>query len=124
MHLNHLDLQVPDVPATAAFFARHFDFRILGNRASAALIILAGDGGFTLVLSRRADGERYPDGFHVGFIVDDGDDVRARHFRLTDAGVACGELREDGRGLRFYLRAPGDVTIEVSCPRKRAARDT
>jgi catechol 2,3-dioxygenase-like lactoylglutathione lyase family enzyme len=120
MYLNHLDLQVPDVPATAAFFERHFGFTIQGNRTSPAIIILAGEGGFTLVLQRRRDGESYPEGFHCGFIVEDEARVRRQHALLTGAGVECSDLIVNGRGTIFYLRAPGDFTIEVSC-RPRAS---
>ena len=115
MQLNHLDLQVPNVPETAAFFERHFEFAIRGNRSSAAIIILAGAGGFTLVLQRLKPGETYPDGFHCGFIVDDEERVRAEHARLRADGVKCSEIIVNQRGVIFYLRAPGDVTIEVSC---------
>ena len=118
MKLNHLDLQVPDVPETAAFFERHFGLRILGNRTSPALIILDDGHGFSLVLQRRREPQTgYPEGFHIGFLVEDVGEVIARREQITSAGVACGEIIENGRGTMFYLTAPGGITVEVNCRR-------
>jgi catechol 2,3-dioxygenase-like lactoylglutathione lyase family enzyme len=55
MQLNHLDLPVPDVAATAAFFTDHLGFTLLDMRGNAGLAVLQGDGGFVLVLTRRQD---------------------------------------------------------------------
>jgi catechol 2,3-dioxygenase-like lactoylglutathione lyase family enzyme len=115
--LNHIDLQANDVPATAAFFERHFGFEILGNRHSAAIIILRGEDGFSLVLQRGAPGEAYPEGFHVGFLVDDVAAVEAAHARLAAAGAAPGPVTRNNRGTMFYLHAPGAILVEVSCRR-------
>jgi catechol 2,3-dioxygenase-like lactoylglutathione lyase family enzyme len=116
MRLNHLDLQVPDVPATAAFFERYFDFRIASNRTSSAIIILTGEEGFTLVLQRRrSDQERYPEGFHIGFIVDRDERVHAKRAELAGDGISCSEIIQNKRGLMFYVHGPGDVLIEVNC---------
>jgi catechol 2,3-dioxygenase-like lactoylglutathione lyase family enzyme len=113
--LNHLDLQVPDVQRLAAFLEQHFDFERRSNDTSPALAILADRGGFLLVIQRRRPDEAYPENFHIGFLVDDVDAVHAQHARLTAAGVdAVGAVSRNARGTMFYLRAPGDVLIEVS----------
>ncbi|WP_437766529.1 VOC family protein [Sorangium sp. So ce281] len=119
MQLNHIDLQVPDVLEAAAFFERHFQFEVHGNRRSPAIAILTGPGDFTLVLQRRgeADGP-YPDGFHIGFIVGDVATVYDKHAAIVAAGVDCGSVSENGRGVMFYFKAPGDILIEVSCRRR------
>jgi catechol 2,3-dioxygenase-like lactoylglutathione lyase family enzyme len=118
MHLNHLDLQVPDVPSTAAFFEQHFAFTILGNRTSPAIILLRGEDGFSLVL-QRLHGEHlaYPDGFHIGFLVDDVAAVEDRHALLVASGAAPGPVTTNHRGTMFYLHAPGGILVEVSCRR-------
>jgi catechol 2,3-dioxygenase-like lactoylglutathione lyase family enzyme len=114
--LNHLDLQVPDVVDTAAWFARHFDFTIVSNPTSPAIIILRGDDGFSLVLQRRRDDDpAYPEGFHIGFLVDDVATVRATRARLAAAGAAPGDVTTSNRGTMFYLYAPGKILVEVSC---------
>jgi catechol 2,3-dioxygenase-like lactoylglutathione lyase family enzyme len=115
--LNHVDLQVPDVQLTAAFFEAHFGFTRLGNQRSPAIAILEGPGPFTLVLQHDA-APRYPEGFHIGFIVETLELVHAQHARM--AGVErVGRVQVNGRGTMFYARAPGEVTVEVSCRRER-----
>jgi catechol 2,3-dioxygenase-like lactoylglutathione lyase family enzyme len=114
--LNHLDLQIPDVVATAAWFAEHFGFEIVSNPTSPAIIILRGEDGFSLVLQRlKTDDPAYPEGFHVGFLVDTADEVRAARARLLAAGAAPGEVTTNNRGTMFYLYAPGKILVEVSC---------
>lgn len=115
MKLNHLDLQVPDVKEAAAFFERWFSFEHTSNRGSPAIAILRGADGFALVLQRRADDERYPDGFHVGFLLDDEARVLAFHARARDAGLPISDVLRNGRGTLTYLRGPGDLLVEVSC---------
>jgi catechol 2,3-dioxygenase-like lactoylglutathione lyase family enzyme len=113
VQLNHLDVQVPNVLETAAFFERHFQFEIHGNRLSPAIAILEGQGGFILVLQRVPDAA-YPEGFHIGFLVAHEAEVHEKHASLAAAGVACGEVQRNGRGVMFYFKAPGGVLVEVS----------
>ena len=119
MKLNHIDLQVPDVQATARFFETYFAFELRSSRTSPAIAILAGDGGFVLVLQRRRSGEAFPEGFHVGFHVDSAEEVHAFHARLQAGGFESSAVERNNRGVMLYCRAPGDLTIEVSCPAKR-----
>ncbi len=116
MKLNHLDLQVADVPAAAAFFVAHFGFEPRSNASGEALAFLYERDGFWLVLGRKkGDSDRYPDGFHIGFLVDDVETVRAQHARLTAAGVESGPIETHARGTMFYCRGPSEILIEVSC---------
>jgi catechol 2,3-dioxygenase-like lactoylglutathione lyase family enzyme len=102
MHLNHVDLQVEDVQATASFFERFFGFTHTSNRGSPAIAILRGDGDFTLVLQRCAEGDRYPKGFHVGFIVDDEATVHRMHDELARSGARVSDVQKNGRGTILY----------------------
>ena len=117
MKLNHLDLQSTDVQALAAFFVDHFDFQRRTNDRSPAIAILGDDAGFTLVIQRDA-APAYPEYFHIGFIQDGVEQVRAHRERLAAAGLAVGDLSTDNRGTRFYLRAPGELLVEVSTPNR------
>ena len=112
---NHLDLQTTDVQALASFFVEHFDLERRSNDRSPAIAILADTNGFTLVIQQQ-DAARYPDGFHVGFIVERATDVRAHRARLVAAGVAVGSIDVNARGTRFYMTAPGEIVVEVSSP--------
>ena len=117
MQLNHLDLPVPDVAATAAFFTTHFGFRLVDTRGNNGFALLAGSGGFALVLTRRrAEGvQDFPDTFHIGFIVESDAAVHALHARLQVAGVPELPPVSFQRGATlFYVHAPGGVLVEVS----------
>lgn len=125
MHLNHLDLCVPDVPAAAAFFTRHFGFRELAMRGRGRLAVLEDAGGFVLVLSNleQADAFRYPEQFHVGFVLDDEAAVTAAYDDVRAGGAAIVHpLNRNRRGLMFYCACPGGIMVEVSArpPRDRA----
>lgn len=113
MKLNHLDLDVPDVQATAAFFVDHFGFSRSSNATSPALAILTDEAGLVLVLQRREAGDDSGALGHVGFYVDTVEEVHAHHTRIPGAG----EVQSNGRGTMFYVRAPGGVLIEVNCRR-------
>lgn len=120
MKLNHLDLQVPDVQATVAFLERHFGLEMRTSRHSPAIAILSDGHGFTLVLQRLArPDERHPEGFHIGFLVDNDDEVRDRHARLRSEDVeSLSDVIVNNRGVMFYCKAPGDILIEMSCRRR------
>lgn len=119
MRLNHLNLAVDDLTEARAFFERLCDFHLLGQRGDALAIMTDGQG-FTLVLSdAHAFGEgspRYPQPFHVGFILDAPDHVDRVYRRLTASGVRIdrepGELH--GR-YAFYFTALSGILFEVSC---------
>ena len=118
MKLNHLDLHVRDVPASVAYFERFFGLT-MRKKASAALAVLADGHGFVLVLQHAAPGEdRYPEGFHLGFLLYDIDSVRALHARAKEGGAEVSDVIVNGRGTMIYFTAPEGYRIEVSCQRK------
>jgi catechol 2,3-dioxygenase-like lactoylglutathione lyase family enzyme len=117
MQLNHLDLPVPDVAATAAFFTSHFGFRLHETRGNNGFALLLGTGGFALVLTRRrAEGvQDFPDTFHIGFLVESEAAVHALHTRLQAAGVPdLPPVSFQRDATLFYVQAPGGVLVEVS----------
>lgn len=118
MKLNHLDLQVPDVVATAALFEEMLALRIESNRASPAIAILSDGHGFTLVLQRRSDEQPFPEGFHFGFLVDAVDAVRAFRAKAHARGLDVSDVIENGRGTLCYWRVAG-LLVEVSRQRPR-----
>lgn len=113
MKLNHLDLQSPDVPALVHFLVTHFGLTARTRPDSPKLAILDDGAGFTLVV-QHADTPRYPERFHIGFIVDDAAVVRTRREALAAAGLAVSPLEVDSRGTRCYLHAPGGLLVELS----------
>ena len=118
MKLNHLDLQVSDVQRSVAFFEHYFGLELRSSRTSPALAILSDQHGFVLVLQRKKDdAEKYPDGFHVGFFVDDVESVHRAHARATEGGIQVSAVIENNRGVMIYCTAPDGFAVEVSCPR-------
>ena len=118
MQLNHLDLPVPDVAATAAFFQQYFGFHLRESRGNNGMAILTGEGGFVLVLTRlRAEGaDTFPDTFHIGFLLDSDDAVRKVHAGLAESEAAAelSPVNHMRGAFLFFCRAPGNILIEVS----------
>jgi catechol 2,3-dioxygenase-like lactoylglutathione lyase family enzyme len=115
MKLNHLDLQVADVQQHVGFFERLFDLELRSSRSSPAIAFLEDGHGFVLVLQRKLDSPGYPEGFHLGFIVDDVATVHLVHGRARAAGVQSSDVLTNNRGTMVYCRAPGGFLVEVSC---------
>jgi catechol 2,3-dioxygenase-like lactoylglutathione lyase family enzyme len=120
MKLNHLDLQVSDVPRTVTLFEELLGLRLESNRGSNALAILTDGEGFTLVVQRRKDeGGGYPDGFHFGFLVSDVEDVRRFHAAARARDLHVSDILENNRGTLVYWRSADGYLVEVSCHRAR-----
>lgn len=119
MNLNHLDLQVSDVPGHVSFFERVFGLECQSNRTSPAIAILSDHAGFVLVLQRKKQpGETYPEGFHLGFLVDDIQIVEAVQARAKAEGAPVTDLIHNNRGVMIYCRAPDGFSVEVSVRRR------
>jgi catechol 2,3-dioxygenase-like lactoylglutathione lyase family enzyme len=115
MKLNHLNLAVPNVPETRAFFEEFFGFHCADEKQNDMLAVMFGEDGFVLVLSNfdRRTAPRYPKAFHVGFILNSREEVNAVNERLQAAGY---EVKPPGMmhgSWTFYLNAPGGFLLEV-----------
>ncbi len=119
MKLNHLDLQVSDVPSTVALFERVFGLQCESNRNSPAIAFLSDGDGFVLVLQRKKQpAETYPDGFHFGFLVEDVATVERIHQAARDSELTVSELIRNNRGTMIYCRSPDGYLVEVNCRRE------
>jgi catechol 2,3-dioxygenase-like lactoylglutathione lyase family enzyme len=120
MRLNHIDLQVSDVPHSAEFYCERFGMSVVSNPNSPALQVLSDGAGFVLVLQRAEEpGVTYPKGFHVGFLVDSEAQVRELHARAREAGAEVSDVIVNGRGTLTYFTAPDGYVVEVSCQNER-----
>lgn len=120
MQLNHLNLCVSNVPEACSFFQRCFDLRLLQQHKE-ALAVLSDEHGFTLVLmnpqAMRQEMRPYPDGFHIGFLLDTPEQVEQTYQRLVAEGVQfLHEPRKIRKSYGFYFTALDDILFEVSCP--------
>jgi lactoylglutathione lyase len=77
---NHIALEVGDIEAALAFYARLFDFELRGKSDTSAFIDL-GDQFLALQKGRTQPAD---DGRHLGLVVDDKDAVRKA---LADGGI-------------------------------------
>lgn len=122
IRLNHINLAVYDVPQLTRFFTEVFDFRLQERRGQGNFSVLVGEDDFALILmhDKRVDANTYPALFHVGFLVNSKEEVKARHSRIVDAGFEAPAPEILNRGgsptFGFYCKAPGGVLVEVSAP--------
>jgi catechol 2,3-dioxygenase-like lactoylglutathione lyase family enzyme len=116
MRLNHIDLPVSDVQRTVGWFEQLFDFQLRSSRSSPAIAILNDGHGFVLVLQRRRNpAEAYPEGFHIGFVVEDVDTVQRFHTRARAASLEVSDIQRNNHGTQVYWKTPEGFLIEVSC---------
>jgi lactoylglutathione lyase len=112
MKLNHLNLIVTDVPATAAFLEKYFGLHNIapGNDKMA---FMSDEAGLILIMFKGKD-VAYPEGFHIGFIQESEAAVNEINQRLRDDGfdVPAPTRNQQGRWT-FYFDSPGGFVIEV-----------
>lgn len=120
MRLNHIDLYVPDVRATADFLIRYFELTLIAMRGQDGLAILNDDSGMEVVISRPvtrlggADQQTLGrETYHLGFILPERKDVDRVWQALRDGGETPAEPKAMRGGWLFYCAAPGGITIEV-----------
>jgi catechol-2,3-dioxygenase len=120
MQLNHLNLCVNDLTEARTFFQNCFDFQFLEQKGE-AVAVMADGHGFTLVLSNprafKNEMRPYPEGFHVGFLLETSDQVDQAYRRLAAAEIQLSQGPRKMRGsYGFYFTALNDILFEVSCP--------
>jgi catechol 2,3-dioxygenase-like lactoylglutathione lyase family enzyme len=116
MALNHLNLTVPNVPQTRAFFETYFGFRHMAAAPqSDTFVVLVDESGFVLSLNNFTEAKEvaYPGAFHVGFRQDSREQVDAICRRLKADGFDMKPPHEFHGGWTFYFRAPGGFLVEV-----------
>jgi len=122
LKFNHVNLTVSDVPTLTDFFERCFNFKVTERRGNGRFSVLNGPDGFILILMYGKDAVHtsYPPLFHVGFLVQDEQEVTAAYHQIKDAGYEppAPKLLERGGDptFGFYHPAPGGIIVEVSTP--------
>lgn len=122
MKLNHANLAVADVHATADFFTRHFGFTLRDIKGDAFAILKDGRGFvFNLMIPTKGEEVSYSRTFHIGFCVPEEDGVRGGHSELSDAGYELSPVQSNtripGGAIGFYCRLPGQFYVEVTTSR-------
>ncbi|WP_250454940.1 VOC family protein [Caballeronia sp. ATUFL_M2_KS44] len=119
MKLNHLSFPSADTAATARFFERHLGFTVSGTWDKSYILKRP---GFDVVIDDASrDVPAWPTNFHVGFELPSLDAVRDLYERFKAEGVQMEtEIFNNGRGSRFFCRAPGGVMFEMNTRRDAA----
>jgi lactoylglutathione lyase len=115
MALNHLNLTVPQVSQTRAFFEKYFDFRCIAEPQPDALVVLIDESGFVLTLNNfdKAGEVAYPGAFHIGFRQESRQQVDTLYQRLKADGFDMKPPHEFHGAWTTYFRAPGGFLIEI-----------
>ena len=115
MHMNHINLSVPDIQETRAFLEKYFGLRFMGAPTANKIVVALDESDSIIALSNfsNSDSYSYPPAFHIGFNLPSRADVDAMHERLTADGYKVGRRTEFHGAWTFYLDAPGGFVIEV-----------
>jgi catechol 2,3-dioxygenase-like lactoylglutathione lyase family enzyme len=125
MILNHIDLQVSDTDAAVRFFETFFGLQCAFRRRvgeKGQIAFLKDDGGFEFGVSNLHDSPPpvYPPDFHIGFVLDSVDKVRAIYEQVKKAGVRMKfDLQEAGPNLAFQCLGPDGIPVEVRAPLRK-----
>ncbi|WP_199272445.1 VOC family protein [Paraburkholderia acidisoli] len=113
MKLNHLSFPSSDTAATAAFFERYLGFTIAGQWDQSYILKRP---GYDVVIDHSSDETpAWPKNFHVGFELPSLEAVQSLYERFSAEGVQMETgVFNNGRGSRFFCRAPGGVMFEMN----------
>lgn len=124
MKLNHINLGVSDVAQAVDIFGRFFGLVSAGGGmpVNDQMAFLKDDVG-ALVSVFRVPDPQYPKVFHIGFLQDAPEQVRAVYAELTEAGFDIAPPAENHGRLTFYFNTPFGVVIEVESLFNRPQKD-
>ncbi len=121
MRLNHLNLTVPNVSASRAFFEKYFGIRCIAERGRDTIAIMLDESGFVFSLSNfeKATEVAYPGAFHIGFMQDSAQRVDEIYAQMKADGIVAEPPREFHGAWTFYVRDPGGIVVEVGHQHRR-----
>jgi catechol 2,3-dioxygenase-like lactoylglutathione lyase family enzyme len=113
MKLNHLSFPSADTAATAAFFERYLGFTVSGTWERCYILKRP---GFDVVIDHvEGTAPVWPKAFHAGFELPGLEAVQELYERFRSEGVEMETgVFNNGRGSRFFCRAPGGVMFEIN----------
>jgi len=114
MKLNHINIVVTNVAEVVRFFEIYFNFKCTETKGDNIVAVLKGDDGFILVLMKDKEGKStYPDAFHIGFMLDNAEQVNEIYLKLKNGGIDVGqEPRKIRDSFGFYFHFE-KIMIEV-----------
>lgn len=114
MKLNHINLVVSNVADAINLFGTYFGFTCSDIKGDNLIAILKGADDFTLVIMADKNGQiKYPDNFHIGFMLGSEYEVTKTYNALKNDGVTVGQEPRKIRGsFGFYFNFD-NIMIEV-----------
>jgi catechol 2,3-dioxygenase-like lactoylglutathione lyase family enzyme len=114
MKLNHINLVVADVAKAIHLFENDFNFKCIDIKGENIVAVLKGADDFTLVImANKNDSIVYPDAFHIGFMLDNKEEVIATYQQLKKDGIEVGnEPKKIRDSFGFYFNFD-NIMIEV-----------
>jgi predicted enzyme related to lactoylglutathione lyase len=114
MKLNHINLVVTNVTEATQFFETYFDFTCIEVKGDNIVAILKDADNFVLVLMTGKEEQiAYPNNFHIGFMLDNADQVTEIYSKLRNGGI---QIENEPRKIRdsfgFYFNFD-NIMIEV-----------
>lgn len=113
MKLNHINLGVSDVAQAVDIFGHFFGLHPADGMPNDEKMSFLHDDIGALISVFRVNDPQYPKVFHIGFLQDTPEQVRAVYAELTDAGFDIPPPSENHGRLTFYFDSPFGVLIEV-----------
>ncbi|MDF1661086.1 MAG: VOC family protein [Planctomycetota bacterium] len=114
MTLNHVHLGTKDLAQSQQFYERFFGFKKKFDHGAG--VFLEDSRGFLIAIDPVDSPHEFPAWFHLGFCLDNKEQVRAIYDTMKSADVSfVKEYQEYGEdAAAFYALDPDGVRIEVS----------
>jgi catechol 2,3-dioxygenase-like lactoylglutathione lyase family enzyme len=114
MKLNHINLVVANVEVAVKFFEQYFSFKCIEVKGDNIIAVLKNADDFTLVImANKSDSIIYPDAFHIGFMLDNKEEVITTYKQLKTDGIEVGnEPKKIRDSFGFYFTFE-NIMIEV-----------
>lgn len=115
MKLNHINLIVTNVAEATTFFETYFNFECTDIKGDNVIAVLNGTDSFTLVLMAGKEGNStFPNGFHIGFLLDTKEQVEEVYKKLREGNIDIGsEPKKIRDSFGFYFHFD-NLFIEVA----------
>jgi catechol 2,3-dioxygenase-like lactoylglutathione lyase family enzyme len=113
MKLNHINLVVTNVVESITFFEKYFNFKCIDTKGDNNVAVLKGLDDFTLVIMTYKGEAIYPKAFHIGFMMENTNDVMETYKKLKEGDIDVGQEPKkirDSFGFYFYFN---NIMIEV-----------
>ena len=118
MTINHLHIATKDMHRSMHFYTRHLNFAKKMDHGEG--VFLQDSEGFLLAIDPVEDIPSFPDWFHLGFCMQNKEQVKQIYDSMAAAGVKFAkDYQEYGsEAVAFYAYDPDGYKIEVSWHRE------